>query len=320
MARNENVLVLKDFETPSLPGAHYCLICLTGPKKGDTYFLRGNRLVMGRSESVDIPIYDNKCSREHAELTRVGGSFVITDLGSQNGVLINDQKITQKTLDDGDKIIVGATVYKFNRVEVEEPRTPEIKLIENQGDGDLEGDKPKKSNKIIFLVIIGMVFVLFLPADDSGSAKRVKKTSSNSSKDGDYEFSKALKKKKKSESRELKSDLDAFLQRGMRELREKNYFRALEEFDAARQIGESNTVDHYRNLAKQRLDQEIKANFISATKDKQALRYEKAIVAYCNIVRLLQDYPDDEDYKKSENNIRDLEILLGKEKNDIKCF
>ena len=116
MARN--VLVLKHFEQPKDAGVYYRLVCLTWVNKGESYVLMGNRVVIGRGDRVDLRINDTKASREHAELTRVGNNWVVTDLGSQNGVVINDKKITQKQLSEGDKLIVGQTVFKFAKVEV----------------------------------------------------------------------------------------------------------------------------------------------------------------------------------------------------------
>ncbi|MEI8347780.1 MAG: FHA domain-containing protein, partial [Pseudomonadota bacterium] len=93
---------------------------MTGEKKGVTYFLKEKRAIMGRSEKADIQIFDVKASREHIELARVGNTYVLTDLKSQNGVMVNDLKVTQYTLKEGDKIIIGHTVYKFNDLKIDD--------------------------------------------------------------------------------------------------------------------------------------------------------------------------------------------------------
>jgi hypothetical protein len=76
----KNVLVMKHLETPKEAGTYYRLMCLTGPNKGESYVLIGNRIVVGRGEKTDIRLNDTKSSREHAEITKVGDSYVVTDL------------------------------------------------------------------------------------------------------------------------------------------------------------------------------------------------------------------------------------------------
>ena len=84
------VKLLKHFEAPKEEGVYYRLVCLTGKDKGQAYILMGKRVVMGRSDGADIRVMDIKSSREHAEIIKVGKDFVLTDLGSQNGIIIND--------------------------------------------------------------------------------------------------------------------------------------------------------------------------------------------------------------------------------------
>ena len=54
-------------------------------------------------------------SRRHAEIRRDGADFVIVDLGSTNGTLVNDQQVAEATLEDGDRITIGRTVLEFRR-------------------------------------------------------------------------------------------------------------------------------------------------------------------------------------------------------------
>ena len=116
------VLALKDYATPTVPGAHYRLLCLTGPNKGQSFYLRGERVVVGRGDTCDIKLLDSNVSREHAELKKFGPTYIITDLGSQNGILINDLKSVQHTLVVGDRVVICSTVFKFDRVEVKEAK------------------------------------------------------------------------------------------------------------------------------------------------------------------------------------------------------
>jgi diguanylate cyclase (GGDEF)-like protein len=73
-------------------------------------------LVIGRDPDVEVPLGDTSCSRKHARIERdeATGVYLVTDLGSTNGTLVNGAKVTQRPLSDGDRVVVGATVIKFS--------------------------------------------------------------------------------------------------------------------------------------------------------------------------------------------------------------
>ena len=49
----------------------------------------GNRWKIGRAPACEIPIDDKSVSRYHAQIVRERGAFLIEDLGSTSGTLIN---------------------------------------------------------------------------------------------------------------------------------------------------------------------------------------------------------------------------------------
>ena len=67
----------------------------------------------GRNAECTVTLNDPRASRNHAEIRATGDGFVITDLGSMNGTLINGVAVKQHVLHDGDKVAVGATVMRF---------------------------------------------------------------------------------------------------------------------------------------------------------------------------------------------------------------
>lgn len=73
------------------------------------------QMVCGRGEGVDIPVMDINASRRHAQLSREAhGVWVLTDLGSVNGTLLNGQIIeSPETLYEGDRITMGLTTFVF---------------------------------------------------------------------------------------------------------------------------------------------------------------------------------------------------------------
>ena len=73
-------------------------------------------VVIGRNPDCSIQVLDALVSRRHAALRWYEGGFVVTDLGSVNGVVLNGQRIQQTApLEDGDQFIVGPLSFRFER-------------------------------------------------------------------------------------------------------------------------------------------------------------------------------------------------------------
>jgi tetratricopeptide (TPR) repeat protein/pSer/pThr/pTyr-binding forkhead associated (FHA) protein len=67
-------------------------------------------VTVGRAEDNDLTLTDPKVSRHHARVHREGSAFVVTDLDSANGTLVNDVRLTEPhTLQHGERIVVGDT-------------------------------------------------------------------------------------------------------------------------------------------------------------------------------------------------------------------
>ncbi len=75
-------------------------------------------VVLGRDETLPIPIDDPQASRKHCQIDACDeNSFRVSDLGSTNGTLLNGRKITRAVAGDGDRIKVGETIVEFLKVE-----------------------------------------------------------------------------------------------------------------------------------------------------------------------------------------------------------
>lgn len=72
-------------------------------------------IVMGRSRDCDITLADGNVSRRHAELARGPEGFVIRDLESTNGTLVNGRRVRRATVGAGDDITVGTTTLRIER-------------------------------------------------------------------------------------------------------------------------------------------------------------------------------------------------------------
>lgn len=78
--------------------------------------------VFGRGEECDVVIDDQRCSRRHMEISCVGEAFVLRDLGSTNGVLVNGERVSGEVdLISGDVIQVGSARMRFELDDEAEP-------------------------------------------------------------------------------------------------------------------------------------------------------------------------------------------------------
>ena len=68
--------------------------------------------VLGRGAASDITLDEPTLSRNHCRFAFENGGWVIEDLGSRSGVIINRQKSSESPLNQGDRIELGALVLQ----------------------------------------------------------------------------------------------------------------------------------------------------------------------------------------------------------------
>ena len=75
----------------------------------------GDRPVtIGRLPDCTIPLNDQNVSRRHAEIRPAGSGYVVVDLGSTNGTMVNGTRIDgEQRLNDGDIVSFGSTHLRF---------------------------------------------------------------------------------------------------------------------------------------------------------------------------------------------------------------
>jgi pSer/pThr/pTyr-binding forkhead associated (FHA) protein len=74
----------------------------------------GNHPVaVGRDETADVPIPDDALSRRHFLIWQKGESFLIKDLGSQNGTWVDGERARGTKLSHNVCIVAGRTVFMF---------------------------------------------------------------------------------------------------------------------------------------------------------------------------------------------------------------
>lgn len=94
----------------------YKLVISDDEGKTTTVPLVRDEITIGRKEGNTIRLTDRNVSRRHAKLQKQNGGYVLQDLGSYNGTVINGTRLSdQRALKMGDQIVIGD--YKLNIVE-----------------------------------------------------------------------------------------------------------------------------------------------------------------------------------------------------------
>jgi hypothetical protein len=81
---------------------------------GRTAIVGSGGSVIGRSRDCDVVLDDANVSRRHAEIRPSGGSWIVLDLGSTNGVKVNGRRINgPQSLRSGDALELGGSQLTF---------------------------------------------------------------------------------------------------------------------------------------------------------------------------------------------------------------
>jgi EAL domain-containing protein (putative c-di-GMP-specific phosphodiesterase class I) len=79
---------------------------------------------VGRLPDLSLPLASESVSKEHAELFLRGASLCVRDLGSKNGTLVNNERVTEADLREGDILHFAQVEFRVGRQEIEEPKEP----------------------------------------------------------------------------------------------------------------------------------------------------------------------------------------------------
>ena len=88
------------------------LIAIAGPSLGALLPIE-RTTTLGRDPSSDYQIHDAAMSRRHCTIDRRDTGWVIVDLDSRNGTMVNGVPVRAQALTDGDQIRVGDSVFLF---------------------------------------------------------------------------------------------------------------------------------------------------------------------------------------------------------------
>ncbi|HEU5099897.1 MAG TPA: clostripain-related cysteine peptidase [Roseiflexaceae bacterium] len=90
------------------------IIGLRGEQANKAYTLGDAPFTFGRNPDNAVVFAGGRASRRHAEIRREGADYVLADLGSSNGTLVNGQRLTAPhRLRSGDTFEIGDDLFRF---------------------------------------------------------------------------------------------------------------------------------------------------------------------------------------------------------------
>jgi pSer/pThr/pTyr-binding forkhead associated (FHA) protein len=111
----------------------YGKLILTLPDGSEQEFeLQKASITIGRSTANDIALNDGRVSRTHVRLECTPAGCQITDLGSSNGTLLNDNRIDQAIIHSGDRLTLGTSKLRYEHAPAS--ATAMMTLINSESD------------------------------------------------------------------------------------------------------------------------------------------------------------------------------------------
>lgn len=89
------------------------LIAVAGPVPKTEFLLGDEEAVIGRDVAATVCVNSRSASRRHCVVRRNGDQYLIKDLGSSNGTLVNGLPVTECILQHGDRIAISDALFVF---------------------------------------------------------------------------------------------------------------------------------------------------------------------------------------------------------------
>jgi two-component system, NtrC family, response regulator HydG len=89
------------------------LVVMAGPGQGAVHRIVTYPWIVGREPQNQLCLPDGSVSREHCAIECQGEDFLVRDLRSLNGTLVNDLRVEERPLAHGDRITLGQCILQF---------------------------------------------------------------------------------------------------------------------------------------------------------------------------------------------------------------
>jgi hypothetical protein len=95
------------------------LVVASGTLRGRDFRLPGGTARLGTSPECEIALESEAyVSSRHAEIRFESGRYLLRDLNSTNGTFVNDERISERALHDGDRVRLALTQLVFKSLQL----------------------------------------------------------------------------------------------------------------------------------------------------------------------------------------------------------
>jgi membrane fusion protein (multidrug efflux system) len=115
----------------------------------DTQRFEIDRIRIGREVDNDLVLESDSCSRYHAEILFGRGLYKIVDLNSTNGISVNEQKVQEQLIANGDSIEIGVYTLGVSIPQKETPKTTMMPTVD--AEPKAEKPEPEAPPKVLYL-------------------------------------------------------------------------------------------------------------------------------------------------------------------------
>lgn len=141
--------------------SEYVLEVLDGEQAGTVVELTAARLRVGRRPDNDLVLHDEKCSGSHAEIAQEDGRWVLRDLGSTNGTMLDGKRVTEIALTTDDVVQFGRIRCRFRARAASSAATGDDPGL---AVGTIDAARLKRSRRRGGSLVLGVLFVAVVAA------------------------------------------------------------------------------------------------------------------------------------------------------------
>jgi len=282
---------------------------LKGLDQGSIFIVKSSSVILGRGEDADIRIADLKASRTHARIDFTKDGWLVSDLGSANGVFFQGEYIRKFGLKSGEHFTLGDTIFEFlvsgesvrvltaplrSGAEVAQldqalsAQKMRVQALSKAPKPALKAAGAKKFNPRTLLLVAALGGGYFYMNMDDVKKVPMKAVEKKTAEEGDPQ---ALASYLPSGvAKEIGKTAEQYYRQGFREYREGNLLRAKAQFDLALQVNPSHELARkYLHIADQDIKNEIKKMLVSGEKSVNAGRLREAKAYYEAELRLMNN-------------------------------
>jgi predicted component of type VI protein secretion system len=127
------------------------LVVVGGKHPGQQIAVQGPEFLIGRAPECKLRPNSDMVSRRHCMISIAEGRATIRDLGSRNGTLVNEQRITgEHELHTGEKIKVGPLEFEVQlSTRIGGEKKPKVHSVQEAAARTLEAAKPRDNERDI---------------------------------------------------------------------------------------------------------------------------------------------------------------------------